>query len=64
MAEQPEQAEGARQRKTYSERASASLRNARRSAGDALDPEQRADFLLAEASVFVLLDLAAALRGD
>jgi hypothetical protein len=63
--EQPEtEATPKRARKTYSERAAASLRSARRSGQELSDPDERTQFLLAEANVLVLLELADAIRGS
>jgi hypothetical protein len=52
-----------RPRKSLSDRATSTLRAARRSEQEVSDPEERATFLLAEANVFALLELADALRG-
>ena len=66
MAEEQTEAEATpkRARKSYSDRAAASLRSARRSGLEVSDPEERTQFLLAEANVLVLLELADAIRGS
>ena len=51
-------------RRSPGERAGAYLRSARRGLRDVSDPSAKAQFLVAEAEVLALLDVAAALRGD
>lgn len=51
--------------RSHGERAANSLRAARRSHREAVDPASRAEYLAAEAQVLALLDVAAAIRdGD
>jgi len=51
-------------RRSPGDRAGAYLRSARRGLRDVSDPSAKAQFLVAEAEVLALLDVAAALRGD
>jgi hypothetical protein len=50
--------------RTHADRAMASLRAAKRGQREVSEPTERARFLLAEAHVLVLLDLAEALSGS
>jgi len=50
-------------RRTHADRAMASLRAAKRGQREVSDPAERARFLLAEANVLALLDVAEALGG-
>jgi hypothetical protein len=51
-------------RRTHAERALASLRAAKRGQREVSEPTERARFLLAEANVLALLDVADALAGS
>lgn len=53
-----------RSRKTHGERAVANLRTAKRSQREGSEENERVQFLLAEANVLALLDLADAIRGQ
>jgi hypothetical protein len=50
-------------RRTHADRAMASLRAAKRGQREVSDPAERARFMLAEANVLALLDVAEALGG-
>jgi hypothetical protein len=52
-----------RPRKTHGERAMASLRTAKKGQREVTEPAERVRFLLAEANVLALLDVADALGG-
>ena len=54
---------GEKERKSHGERALGSLRAAKRGQREVSEPAERAQFLLAEANVLALLDVADALRG-
>ena len=54
---------GEKARKGHGERALGSLRAAKRGQREVSEPAERAQFLLAEANVLALLDVADALRG-
>ena len=56
---------GSKPRRTHGERALVNIRSAKRTMQEAKDsdPGDRAEYLLAEANVLALLDLADALRG-
>lgn len=54
---------GEKARKSHGERALGSLRAAKRGQREVSEPTERAQFLLAEANVLALLDVADALRG-
>jgi hypothetical protein len=54
---------GEKPRRTHADRAMASLRAAKRGQREVSDPAERARFLLAEANVLALLDVAEALGG-
>jgi hypothetical protein len=54
---------GEKGKRTHGERAMASLRAAKRGQREVSDPAERAQFLLAEANVLALLDVADALAG-
>jgi hypothetical protein len=54
---------GEKARKSHGERAMGSLRAAKRGQREVSEPADRAQFLLAEANVLALLDVADALRG-
>lgn len=58
-------AKGSKPRRTHGERALVNIRSAKRTMQEAedSDPGDRAQYLLAEANVLALLDLADALRG-
>jgi hypothetical protein len=63
------QAEGAegkaeKERRSLNDRAMASVRNAGRTMREVNEPEARARFMLAEANVLALLDLADAIRNS
>lgn len=51
-------------KRSHGERASSYLKSARRGQREATDPAARVQFLHAEAEVYALLDVAAALRGE
>jgi hypothetical protein len=55
---------GEKPRRTHGERAMANLRAAKRGQREVSEPADRARFLLAEANVLALLDVAAALGGS
>jgi hypothetical protein len=55
--------ESAKPRRTHADRAMASLRAAKRGQREVSEPAERARFLLAEANVLALLDVAEALGG-
>jgi hypothetical protein len=54
---------GDKPRRTHADRAMASLRAAKRGQREVTEPAERARFLLAEANVLALLDVAEALAG-
>jgi hypothetical protein len=51
-------------RRSPGERADATMRTANRTLREVADPNQRAKFLLTQANVLALLDLADAIRGS
>jgi hypothetical protein len=55
---------GEKQRRTHGERAAANLRSAKRSQREVTEPDDKARFLMAEAEVLALLELADAFRGS
>jgi hypothetical protein len=55
---------GEKQRRTHGERAMASLRAAKRGQREVTEPADKAQFLLAEANVLALLDVADALGAQ
>jgi hypothetical protein len=55
--------ESEKPRRTHADRAMASLRAAKRGQREVSEPSERARFLLAEANVLALLDVAEALGG-
>jgi hypothetical protein len=55
--------ESEKRRRTHADRAMASLRAAKRGQREVSEPGERARFLLAEANVLALLDVAEALGG-
>lgn len=54
---------GEKGKRTHGDRAMTNLRGAKRGQREVSDPAERAKFLLAEANVLALLDVADALRG-
>jgi hypothetical protein len=54
---------GEKPKRTHADRAMANLRAAKRGQREVSDPAERARFLLAEANVLALLDVAEALGG-
>jgi hypothetical protein len=54
---------GEKPKRTHGDRAMASIRAAKRGQREVSDPTERAQFLLAEANVLALLDVADALGG-
>jgi hypothetical protein len=64
-AEEAEATTGkAKSKRTHGERALASVRAAKRGQREVSEPVERAQFLLAEANVLALLDVADALGGS
>jgi hypothetical protein len=59
----PKRAGAEKPRRTHADRAMASLRAAKRGQREVSEPAERARFLLAEANVLALLDVAEALGG-
>jgi hypothetical protein len=60
----PKRAGTEKPRRTHADRAMASLRAAKRGQREVSEPAERARFLLAEANVLALLDVAEALGGQ
>jgi hypothetical protein len=57
----PKRADGEKPRRTHADRAMANIRAAKRGQREVSEPAERARFLLAEANVLALLDVAEAL---
>lgn len=64
QAEETETKPAGRARRTHGEHAMANLRTAKRNQRDVPEGDERVQFLLAEANVLALLDLAEAIRGQ